>query len=154
MKEITLQRLFRGKDSSLGALWFPDTDQPECFIIEDEYRREKVQGETRIDAGRYEIKKRLVASPKTKIYQKLYDWFDYHLEVKDTPRHKYVYIHSGNKEAHTEGCLLPNYNAMMLDGEYEGGRSRDAFEVIYKTVSKWLDDGHQVFIKVIDEQKQ
>ena len=154
IQEIKLRRLFSGNNSSAGALYFPGECQPECFIIEDEHRAVKVRGETRIDAGRYEIKKRIVLSEKTKTYRKLYSWFDYHLELQNTPRHKYVYIHSGNKESHTEGCLLPNYNCMMLEdiNEYEGGRSRDAFKEIYRKVSAWLNNGDQVFINITNEE--
>ena len=152
-KTIYLRRLFRGADSSLGALWLYD-QQPECFIIEDEYREIKVAGETRIPAGRYEIKKRITESSEMTLkYREQYAFFDYHLQLQDVPGFSWIYIHAGNKESHTDGCLLVNYNAMMIEGEdakeYVGGRSRDAFKVIYKELSAFLDRG-QLFIEVID----
>lgn len=158
MSEVTikLQRLFGGADSTLGALWL-DKHQPACFIIEDEYRAVKVMGETRIDAGRYEIKKRVMPenalSGKTKAYRGYYDWFDFHLELQDVPRHKYVYIHHGNLEKDTDACLLTNYSGNMLEAEtyeYSGGRSRVAFEMVYKKIEKMLETT-RVFIDVIDE---
>lgn len=158
MKTVKLQRLFSGKDSSLGAFFlFPETGNPTSFMIEDEYREKKIRGETRIDAGLYEIKERMALTELTKKYRKKYDFFEWHLELQDTPRHKFIYIHSGNTDDHTAGCLLPNFNALMLDrdgeeNEYAGSRSRDAFTLIYKQITKWLDEGHKVYIEVLDEE--
>ena len=152
-KTILLQRSAKGDDSSFGMFYLdPASQRPTCFIIEDEHRDVKVRGETRIDAGRYEVIKRITEESKMTLkYRKKYEWFDYHLMLLNTPRHKWIYIHSGNYESHTDGCLLVNFNAMMLDGEYAGGRSRDAYEVVYKEITKWLDEGERVFIIVKDE---
>ncbi len=149
MKLVQLKRLFKGEDSSLGALWIED--KPICFIVEDEYRKVKVKGETRIPAGKYELKKRISESPKTLQYRKIYPWFDYHIELQNVLNFKYVYIHHGNDDDDTDGCLLTNYNALMMDGgEYMGGRSRDAFEAVYKKLSDMMKQ-ESVFIDVIDE---
>jgi hypothetical protein len=155
MGAITLKRIASGRDSTIGMLFFgPIGFNPQCFIIEDEFRAVKVKGETRIPSGKYQIKKRKVKSPMTLKYREIYPFFDYHLELQNVPNFKFVYIHHGNKESNTDGCLLCNYNAMFLDGgtiEFAGGRSRDAFEVVYKKITSWLDDGIDVFINVIDE---
>ena len=150
---IKLQRLFKGKDSSLGVLYV-DSDAPMCFIIEDEKRDVKVAGETRIPAGIFQIKKRIADSPLTIKYRNIYpSFFDYHLELQNVPGFKYVYMHHGNTEKDTAGCLLCNYNALILgNGEYVGGRSRDAFRAVYTVISKMLDNGN-VFIDVSDEYK-
>ena len=152
--ELKLTRIFGSKDSSLSALWL-NNKQPECFIIEDEQRDVKVQGETGIDTGRFEMKKRKVLSPMTLKYRDIYSFFDFHLQIVGLPRHKYVYIHSGNTDDDTDACLLTNYNAYMQEGkvsEYVGGRSRDAYEVVYKKISEMLNQG-RVFITIINEPK-
>lgn len=155
-KTVLLQRSALGADSSFGMFYLdPASNKPTCFIIEDEHRDVKVQGETRVDAGRYEIIKRVIADPSqgmTGKYRKIYDWFDFHLMLKDTPRHTYVYIHHGNTEKDTAACLLTNFNAYMLDGEYEGGRSRDAYKVVYQAIEKMLET-NRVFIIIKDEVK-
>lgn len=150
-KTITLKRLFQGSDSTLGALYL-SKEKPTCFIIEDEHRDVKVKGETRIDAGVYEVIKKTDVTPLTEKYRKKFDWFDFHLELQNVPRHKYIYIHIGNYEKNTDGCLLTNFDGKMLaTGEYQGGRSTDAFKKVYQEVEKMLEVD-RVFICVIDEQ--
>ena len=150
-REIRLQRLFAGKDSTLSAL-FLEGSAPECFVIEDERRVMKVKDETRIPAGRYELKKRKADSPMTLKYRRIYpEFFDYHIQLQDVPKFSYVYIHHGNKESETSGCLLCNAKAVIEPGgEFHGEGSRPEFEVVYKKLSKWLNEG-RVFITVTDE---
>lgn len=152
-KTIKLNRLFKGSDSTLSVLWI-DRDKPACFIVEDEKREVKVQGETRIDAGIFEIKFREYDTPLTLKYRKKFpEWFTYHLEITGLPRHKYVYIHIGNDDDDTEACLLTNYNGIMLpNGEYAGGRSTDAFEDVYKRLSEIINSGERLFIEIKDEE--
>lgn len=150
---IKLKRLFKGSDSTLSVLWI-DMDKPACFIVEDEQRDVKVQGETRIDAGLFQIKYREADTGLTMKYRKKFpSWFKYHLEIIGLPRHKYVYIHIGNFESNTEACLLTNYDGKMLSsGEYAGGRSTEAFKDVYLKLSAILDSGKELWIQVTDEE--
>ena len=102
--KLELKRFSAGKDSTLGLL-FVDGEF-ECFTLEDEYREEKVKGETRIPAGTYKVAKREVVSGLTEKYRSKYPWFDYHFMLHDVPNFQYVYIHVGNDDDHTDGCLL------------------------------------------------
>ena len=74
--KLELKRFSSQSDTTLGLL-FVDGEF-ECFTLEDEYREEKVKGETRIPAGTYKVEKREVLSGLTKKYRSKYPWFDYH----------------------------------------------------------------------------
>ena len=102
--KLELKRFSSQSDTTLGLL-FVDGEF-ECFTLEDEYREEKVKGETRIPAGTYKVAKREVLSELTKKYRNKYPWFDYHFMLQDVPNFQYVYIHVGNDDDHTDGCLL------------------------------------------------
>lgn len=146
-----LQRMDSQKDSSYGVL-YDEEGKHQCFIIEDEHRLEKVDGETRIPAGKYQVKFREVLSPLTKRYRNRFDWFTYHLELQDVPNFEYIYIHAGNTEEQTEGCLLPNTGVSRNGaGEWYGLSSVQAFETLYQNISKHLSNGVEVHIAVRNE---
>ena len=144
--EIKGSRYSDNGNSTLGL--FIIDDKFECYMLEDEFREVKVKGKTRIPSGRYEIKKREVISPMTEKYRKQFSWFDWHLEVTGVPGFKYVYIHKGNTEDHTDGCLIvgDTVNNNQLERGFTG-KSTQAFERIYKKISKALES-ERVFIKV------
>ena len=149
--EWTLQRMDCKLSSTYGVLFDENMDHF-SFIIEDEYRDVKVSGETRIPAGRYRVKKREVLSPLTKKYRSKYNWFDWHLELQDVPNFTNCYIHIGNTESNTDGCLLPNTNVSLVNGEWVGGNSGGVYRPLYKRLSKELDEGYEVWLNVRDEK--
>ena len=149
MKKYLYQRLAHGNDSSYGVLYKPDNTQ-QCFIVEDEPREVKVDGETRIPAGKYEIKQRKVESGLTMRYRQKYNWFEWHLELQDVPNFSYCYLHIGNFESNSDGCLLCNYN-IVGGNEFHGGNSTQAFKDFYEEVVALLDSGEKVFIEIRDE---
>lgn len=148
MIKYTLQRLDNKSDSSVGALY--RENQFLCFTIEDEKRDVKVEGETRIPAGTYEVKLREVVSPLTKKYRSKFKWFDWHLEIQDVPDFNWVYIHLGNFESNTDGCLLVNKGVNIVDGQWVGSNSTQAFEEVYKLMREDLNQG-RVYIFISDE---
>src|SRR5690606_2699229 len=82
--EWILQRFSDNTDSTLGLMFkiIGYEGKPRLhfnsFVIEDEYREVKVKGETRIPAGRYELKIRKQDTPLTLKYRKRYpEWFQY-----------------------------------------------------------------------------
>ena len=136
--EITLQRMATSAKSSYGVL-FIDNKQL-CFSIEDIHRDVKIEDETRIPKGRYQIQ-----------YRGIYDFFTWHLELQEVPNFEYVYIHSGNTHEHTSACILTNFGVRLINNEYVGIDSRAAFSAIYKKISKALDLEEEVWITVRDE---
>ena len=130
-----------------------------CHVLEDEFREVKVLGETRIDAGLFELKIRKEDSPLTIEHRKQYNegfdkpWFFYHIEITGLPRHKFCYFHAGNKETHTDGCPLLNDTAN--NNSIEAGdmsRSRQATKRFYDLVYPHLLAGGRAFVEIRDEK--
>ena len=130
--KIELTRLKDNGNATLGLMKVDG--EAFCFTLEDEFRAEKIKGETRIPAGKYAVKFREVLSPMTKRYRDRYDWFTYHLELQDVPGFTHVYIHIGNTEKHTDGCVL-----VGLGADFETmtiSKSRQAFKELYLKAKK------------------
>ena len=149
--ELELLRLNDNGDSTTGVL--RRDFKFECYTLEDQFQQSKISGETRIPAGRYEIKFREVLSGLTQTYRNKYDWFTWHLELQDVPGFQYVYIHIGNDDDDTDACILvgdsQSSNANMQRGFI--GHSRNAFKRLYLELSRTLNSGQKVFITIFDE---
>ena len=151
--KIELIRYSDNGDDTLGLLFIDGFFQ--CYTLEDEFRNVKVAGETRIPAGDYEIGFRESDSPMTDKYRKIYpDFFDYHIHIKDVPNFQFVYIHHGNDDDDTDGCILLGDSAQSNTvGQGKIGYSRNAFTKFYKKVWKALKSGEKVSITIIDFDK-
>jgi len=135
---ILLEHINNESDTTIGQLRIDG--EFECFTLEDEKRSQKIKGETRIPNGVYEIKKREVVSGLTQIYRDKYDWFDFHLEIQNVPDFNYVYIHVGNDDDHTDGCILLG-NQLVSNRITENNNLLDsatAFKAMYLKVSEAL----------------
>lgn len=147
---LLLQRYSDDGESTLGLL-FVDR-RFECYTLEDERRGVKVAGETRIPAGTYPLQLRQVLSPMTERYRARYPWFTWHVEIDDVPGFDFVYLHVGNKDADTDGCILlgdtVNNNAV---GDGFLGTSAVAFERWYKRVVPHLEAGGTTILEIRDE---
>lgn len=112
--EILNKTYFRGSTYTLSHLYIDGMFM--CDILEDVVRElpatcpntpkglecrcpEKIKGQTAIPAGRYECD--FSYSPRFK--RNL-------LEIKNVPHFIGIRLHAGNKDADTEGCLLPGEN--------------------------------------------
>lgn len=125
-----------------------------CYALEDEHRAVKVRGETRIPAGRYPLAFRQVLSGMTAKYrQRFPGFFQWHLELQGVPGFTNVYIHAGNTDADTDGCILvgDTINNNRLAPAFLGN-SGQAFERLYRRVAEELKAGKPVFIDVRDLQ--
>lgn len=151
--KITLERIEDDGDATLGILRVNGVF--ECFTLEDEHRDVKVRGETRIPAGTYEITLRTEGGMSPK-YAARYG-SDFHkgmLWLREVPGFSYVYIHTGNNDEHTEGCILVGdtvtgraLNDMAI------GSSRDAYRRIYKPISQAILRSELVEITITDKDK-
>lgn len=140
--KLSLHRERSNNETTIGKLYVNGVF--ECSTLEDEYRKEKVAGETRIPEGNYEIKKRVVLSGLTQKYRKRFDWFDFHLMLQDVPNFNYVYIHVGNNHKHTDGCILVGQDS----GGWEVWNSVDTFKPLYQKISNALYKGEKVTIDI------
>ena len=140
----------KGEDSSYGVIFLEGKQL--CFTIEDGYRVIKVQDETRIPSGRYNVKFKMSSTPMTKRYRKKFpDWFNHHLELQDVYNFTNCYLHVGNNSSESSGCLLLNKGVTEVNGEYTGSHSVSAYTKFYKLISDTLNKGEEVYIDVRDE---
>ena len=120
-----------------------------AYTLEDEYREEKVYGETRIPNGKYELGLRKVGGYNKKYTKRFPKIHKGMLQVLDVPNFEYILIHCGNTDEHTAGCLLvgdsQENNQIQKDGFI--GKSTQAYKRIYPSIAKALERGEKVTIK-------
>lgn len=136
--QVDLYRFTNEADYTYG-LFFID-GEIQAFTLEDEERLKKVSGETRIPAGRYEVKFREVLSELTKKYRQKFPDFTYHLWLQDVPGFNYIYIHMGNTDEDTDACILVANTCDLTPPTSDGfiGESTNCFKKIYKTIGSTL----------------
>ncbi len=127
MSDIVLVRKILTPLSAIGRM---DVFGTKIWTLEDPVRDEKIYGVTAIPAGRYELKLRNEGT-KTKKYQDRYpDMHKGMIWLQDVPDYEWVYIHTGNKPEHTDGCILTG----MSHGEDVVHSSRDAYRLVYPMI--------------------
>ncbi len=77
-----------------------------CYTVEDEFREVKVPEETRIPADTYELKLRNGSPLGHRYAQRFPDIHEGMIWLQDVPNFKWVYIHCGNDDDDTDGCVL------------------------------------------------
>jgi len=121
----------------------------ECFTLEDERRRVKVQGETCIPAGRYEIRLRREGGLHQKYLARFPSTHLGMLWLQEVPGFNWIYLHIGNDEAETDGCpLLGRVPVILPDGEFRVASSTQAYLALYGRVTDAMERGERVFIEV------
>jgi len=155
-----VQRYNTREDWTAGLL-FDMTGGPPVFLahtLEDEQRKVKVRGETRIPWGRYQIKLRKAGGHHARYAAKFPDmhkgmlWLRAEDGEGEVPNFKWILIHIGNTEKDTEGCLLVGRGA-------DPGLLRDStsgYKAVYSHVLKAFERGEKVYITYWnwDEGKQ
>ena len=144
---LKMTRLMSDSNTTLGVL---QTLVGAFATCEDEFRLDKVPGETRIPAGTYRVKLRPAStSGMGKRYmEKFGDWHKGMMEITDIKGFTDVYLHIGNDEGDSMGCPLvafrANYDCMTI------GRSTEAYLLLAQWLIPVLADGGRVFIKIVD----
>lgn len=151
--KLEVLRFSSDTKSTLGLL-FDVTNQRKflCFTLEDEFREKKVRGETRIPAGTYNITLRTVGGTNKRYNEKFgTDFNKGMLWVRNVPNFEYILIHIGNKESHTDGCLLVG-DTQTQNKTKSGfiGASTEAYKRIYPPIANQILDGGSVSITYID----
>lgn len=151
--ELSLDRFSGGEEATLGLLFLQFVRLREflCFTLEDEYRAIKVKGETRIAAGRYEIRLRTEGGMHPKYAARYPLIHKGMLWLQDVPNFQWVYIHSGNVDDHTDGCILTGDGVMQ--NITEEGRllaSRAAYQRIYVPIAHAIISGAGAWITIRD----
>ncbi len=141
-KEIILDlgRYSSNTDSTLGFMLYRGNYI--CDTLEDESRVKKVNGETRIRSGVWELRIREELTKLTKKYRERYDWFEFHIEII-SPDFTGTYIHNGTTDDHTAGCPLVGerntintYTAGTLKRENNVKIFKEFYQLVYPEVKK------------------
>jgi len=147
--EIKLFRYALNNDSTLGALHIDG--EFACLTLEDPKRAVKIKGETAIPAGTYDVILREEPTPMTMKYREKYDFFNFHLWIKNVPNYEYVYIHIGNDIDDTDGCVLVGDQVTFNIARDEFlGYSTRAFQRVYTKIKTALDRDEKVKLRIIE----
>jgi len=141
------------KDSTLGMLFDVTKGRKFlCFTLEDEARRTKVKGETRIPAGTYKLKLRKEGGYHARTLKKYGSAFHKGMiHVQNVPNFTYILWHTGNTDEHTMGCLLFGDTAQQnVTKEGFIGASGDAYKRVYPPIAAAIESGVDVEVKYVD----
>ena len=144
---VKLIRFSSQEDSTLGLLYIDGEFQ--CFTIEDEFREEKVHGETRIPEGIYQLGIRAEGGFHERYKQRFRGVHKGMIEVLDVPNFKYILLHIGNWEDQTEGCILLGNSAKQnVTGAGMVLESKIAYLRVYPIIMRALQKGKKVFLNI------
>lgn len=151
--ELLNRRISSGTEATLGTLFdITNFNQPIeflCYVLEDQFNEPKIPGETRIPPGRYQIKLRDEGG-MTKRYGERFNFHQGMLWLQDVPDFEWVYIHVGNTDDHSEGCLLVGDG--QVSNVVERGQvtnSVTAYTRLYAKIVKALQT-EEVWIEIED----
>jgi len=146
-------KLIRLKHDDRATIGFLSIDgKPMYFTLEDAPHDVKIGGRTRIPMGHYEIKLRNEGGMTKRYSQKYGDEFHKGmLHLQDVKGFEFIYIHIGNTDEHTEGCILVGVSSNLGKSRKNVGNSASAYQNIYPIVRDAILSGEKVTIQVIDE---
>ena len=129
--KITVNRVASTDDETLSIVSVDGKVQ--CFGLEDEYREDKIIGETRIPAGEYKVTLRTVGGFHNRYSERFSSFHKGMLWVRDVPGFEYILIHVGNTDEDTAGCLLVGDGAIIPDS-IKITQSTFAYKNLYQKV--------------------
>jgi hypothetical protein len=142
---LQLLRLRDNGESTIGTLSINGTF--ECFTLEDTHNEPKVYGKTRIPSGKYEIKLRNEGG-MTQRYAKRFDLHKGMLWLQNVENFEWVYIHVGNDEEDTDGCILVGQSCSARKQQNISG-SVFAYTDLYERVIDAIERSEDITIEVI-----
>tara|TARA_R110000850_G_scaffold61316_1_gene140111 strand:- start:79 stop:552 length:474 start_codon:yes stop_codon:yes gene_type:complete len=156
--ELEVLRFSSQKDSTNGILFDVTGGKRQflCYTLEDEFREDKVAGETRVPSGTYKVTLRTVGGFHGRYDKKYGEMHKGMLWVRDVPNFEYILIHTGNTDEHTAGCLLLGDSQQANFGNSDGfvGSSTQAYKRVYPSIAKALEENEKVTITYIDFDKK
>lgn len=122
-----------------------------CHGLEDEYRENKVPGETRIPAGTYDLTLRTVGGFHNRYLSMFGSRFHKGmLWVRNVPNFKWILLHIGNYDRDTDGCLLLGKADMKAWAVWS---SKATYKRVYPQIRDAILRGERVTITYIDEDR-
>lgn len=160
MINLELSRYAFGLDSTLGRLYasgagFSDERSFVCFVLEDQVRTGvKVRGETAVPVGTYEIALRTEGGMHGRYSEKWPEWHKGMLWLQKVPGFEFVYLHPGNTDDDSLGCLLPGSVPVVTpDGEFRVVRSVEAYRKLYLPCVAALSRDERVALHIYDARE-
>jgi hypothetical protein len=148
--KITVERITSDNDSTISAIFIDG--QFQCFGLEDEYRADKVAGETRIPAGEYPVRARTEGGFHNRYSDKFSAIHRGMLHIQDVPGFEWILIHVGNTDDHTAGCLLVGTGANSRQDDMSIQSSVEAYKGFYlEVIDAAVDD--DLTIEFIDRDR-
>jgi len=144
--KLRVQRLQNYDDYTIGVLYI--NGKLQCFTLEDEKRSVKVWGETRIPAGVYNVRLQTSGTMSPR-YASRFPFHKGMLHLLNVPNFDGIFIHIGNTDDDTAGCLLLGLSHNI--GSNFIGSSTLAYTQAYKKIVKAFTDGDKVTIQIVDE---
>ncbi len=149
---LTLRRIATNSNETLGILSV--NGEVFCHTLEDEHRTIKVANETCIPSGTYEIKLRPPneGNVNKKYSEKFGAMHRGMLWLQDVENFTWIYIHMGNTEKHTSGCILVGQQSYIDDqGRLTIQRSEAAYRHLYKSVVDAAENS-ELTIHILDDE--
>lgn len=124
MIDLKMTRFLSDAETTLGVLRL--AGDARWFTLEDQHRAAKIAGDTRIPPGSYRIHAR-AAGGMVRRYRARFAWHRGMLHLQSVPGFEWIYLHVGNTEADTAGCILVGQGArcdtMSLQASVDGYRA-------------------------------
>ena len=163
--KILIHRAFDNGKDTIGKLFYRDQfyqDLKYVYTLELAHHEKKIKGETRIPGDRfYEVIPRkgghiYEAYCKSSIeairaFTQKYGV----LEIMNVPDYENVLIHTGNKSADSESCVLTGdmaNNNSLTSGFISG--SMDAYARFVGAVGYYLDKGESTRLEIVDFDRE
>ena len=163
--KLLLHRDFDNGKDTLGRLYYRDQyyqDLKYVYTLEDEYRKDKVKGETRIPGDRFSD---VIARKGGKIYEafskssieEIRSFTQKYgvLEIMAVPNFENILFHVGNKDTDSNGCILIGdmaNNSSSISGFISA--SMTAYSRLVGTVGFYLDKGESIRLEIIDYDRE
>lgn len=137
--KVKVERFLSNKKATLSKIF---VDEVFWFYgLEDEYRTVKVPGETRIPAGIYNLKVRTNCGMNQKYAARFRDAHKGMIEVANVPGFTDIFIHIGNTEHDTAGCLLVGLHYTNRNGELTVTQSVGGYTGLYSKIINAVQNG-------------
>ena len=144
---ITVNRFVSDEDTTISQVFV--RGKFVCFGLEDEFRFDKIVGETRIPAGTYRLGIRLHGGMNDR-YKKRFGVFHRGMiEILNVPGFTDILIHCGNYDRDTDGCLLVGTGAVTDENNMMITSSVIGYKKLYEMIFEDVVNG-RTLIQFID----
>lgn len=145
--KITLIRYSATEESTLGLLFIDGKFH--CYTLEDQKQTVKIKNETRIPEGMYLLQLRKAGRLHERYLNKFREMHHGMLHLQNVPGFQWIYIHIGNTDNDTSGCILVGNHAISsINNNDRVNESTKAYCHIYPIISSALINGDKVYLKV------